>query len=209
MVSERFSQYGLELEDNEVRQFERFLELFLEYNAHTNLSAIRDPEGVIEKHFVDSAMLLAQLTPHGRVLDIGTGGGFPGIPLKILLPETEFVLLDSVGKKTKATNHFIQELGLTGITSIQDRAENLAKNPDYREKFDFVVSRATAYLPTILEWAKPFLKPDGTIILYKLPSREERNDGSKACKKFSLRFSEELSYELAGQERVFLLYRNA
>lgn len=92
-----------------------------------------------------------------RVLDIGSGGGFPGIPLKIVLPEIRVTLLDSVGKKVRAMNHFIDVLGLEGIQAIQERAENLAKDPVHRGQYDVVVSRATAYMDTILSWAEPFL----------------------------------------------------
>lgn len=103
-----FSQYHIELETSEEAIFRKFLTLFMEYNVHTNLSAIRTPEGVIEKHFIDSLALGNFVELSGKVLDIGSGGGFPGIPLKILYPETDFTLMDSVGKKVKAMNHFIE-----------------------------------------------------------------------------------------------------
>lgn len=103
-----FSEYNIELEPSEEAIFRKFLELFMEYNAHTNLSAIRTPEGVIEKHFIDSLMLGNFVELSGKVLDIGSGGGFPGIPLKILFPSVDFTLMDSVGKKVRAMNHFIE-----------------------------------------------------------------------------------------------------
>ena len=103
-----FSQYDIELEPAEEAIFRKFLELFLEYNSHTNLSAIRTPEGIIEKHFIDSLMLGNFVELSGKVLDIGSGGGFPGIPLKILFHEADFTLMDSVGKKVRAMNHFTE-----------------------------------------------------------------------------------------------------
>ena len=123
MNTELFTSHGFELSDTELAQFEKFLELFVAYNTHTNLSAIRDAEGIIEKHFVDSlygASVIGEFSENHpdrtlRLLDIGSGGGFPGIPLKLILPELQVTLLDSVGKKVKAMNHFVSELGLIGI----------------------------------------------------------------------------------------------
>ncbi len=103
-----FSQYNIELDPAEEAIFRKFLDLFIEYNSHTNLSAIRTPEAIVEKHFIDSLMLGNFLELSGKVLDIGSGGGFPGIPLKILFPKVDFTLLDSVGKKVRAMNHFIE-----------------------------------------------------------------------------------------------------
>lgn len=135
-----FASYGFELSESEISQFQKFLSLFTEYNAHTNLSAIRDEEGIIIKHFIDSIfgvsvigdILEAGDIHHPKLLDIGSGGGFPGIPLKIVMPDLQVTLLDSVGKKVKAMNHFIENIGLTGIESIQERAENLAKLDSYK-----------------------------------------------------------------------------
>lgn len=164
MNTDIFVHHHFDLSAHETEQFEKFLELFIAYNSHTNLSAIRDAEGIIEKHFVDSlygASIIAESLPENtssRLLDIGSGGGFPGIPLKIVVPELSVTLLDSVGKKVKAMNHFVSELGLVDIIAIQERAETLAKNSEHKESYDFVVSRATAYITDILIWAKPFLK---------------------------------------------------
>lgn len=113
-----FSSHGFELSDVELAQFEQFLALFMAYNAHTNLSAIRERDDIIEKHFVDSlygVSIASEIVEHTttapvRLLDIGSGGGFPGIPLKIVMPELDITLLDSVGKKVKAMNHFIENL---------------------------------------------------------------------------------------------------
>ncbi len=160
-----FSSHSFELSDSELAQFEQFLSLFMEYNAHTNLSAIRDRDGIIEKHFIDSlygVSIASEIVEHTtttpvRLLDIGSGGGFPGIPLKLVMPELDITLLDSVGKKVTAMNHFITHLGLENIMAIQDRAENLAKSPDHKGQYDIVVSRATAYITDILFYSAPFL----------------------------------------------------
>ncbi len=151
-------------------------------------------------------MLLRFEKLRGKVLDIGTGGGFPGIPLKILVPDLDVTLLDSVGKKIKACESFIVDLGLTGVRAVHGRAEELAKGNGYRKNFDFVVSRATAYLPSILTWAEPFLKEKGALVLYKSPSDEELADGESALRKLHLKLERTHVYNLAGQERKLFVY---
>lgn len=206
MVTDVFSQYGVQASPEQAALFERFADLFLEYNVHTNLSAIRDREGVVAKHFADSAVLLNFETLSGRILDIGTGGGFPGIPLKILSDDLEITLLDSVSKKTKACDHFISELGLSRIRTVWGRAEDAVKMPGMKSGFDTVVSRATAYMPQILEWAAPFVKSGGSVILYKLPSEEELADGIPAAKKLGFELAREHSYSFAGQDRKIFVF---
>lgn len=207
---EIFNAHNFELSASERSLFEQFLQLFIEYNSHTNLSAIRDKEGIVEKHFVDSiygATILHELgLENGKMLDIGSGGGFPGIPLKIVCPDLDVTLLDSVGKKVKAMNHFISSLGLEGINAIQDRAENLAKNENFSKKYDVIVSRATAYIDDILFWAKPFLKKSGKILLYKMPSDEEKKSREKIMKKLGLKLEAEFEYCLAGKDRVIYVF---
>ena len=201
-----FLQHNFDLSDEELEQFQKFLLLFMEYNSHTNLSAIRDEEGITEKHFVDSLYGAAAVELHGRVLDIGSGWGFPGIPLKIIAPDLQVTLLDSVWKKVKAMSHFIESLRLTGITAIQERAEVLAKNPEHKAQYDFVVSRATAYMTEILTWAEPFLTKSGKIILYKMPSEDEKKDILKVTKRLNLVLEGEMEYELAGKERIIYVF---
>lgn len=208
MVSEVFSRFGIEASSDQTALFERFADLFLEYNAHTNLSAIRDREGVVTKHFADSAVLVNFESLSGRILDIGTGGGFPGIPLKILRPDLDVTLLDSVSKKTKACDHFVRELGLSGVRSVWGRAEEVVKAPGMAAGFDAVVSRATAYMPQILAWAAPFVRVGGSVVLYKLPSEEELSDGLPAAKKLGFELVREHRYSLSEQERrIFVFVR--
>lgn len=219
-----FVSHNFELTLEERHFFARFLTLFSEYNQHTNLSAIRDEAEIIEKHFVDSLYgVIALSSPFDRqrdissesprekiswkLLDIGSGWGFPGIPLKIVLPELEVTLLDSIGKKVRAMNFFIEQLGLSHILAVQERAETLAKNPDYRGKYDFVVSRATAYITDILALAEPFLTPWGRIVLYKMPSESERQDMEKSIKRWWLILEAEFSYFLWGKERCLYCIR--
>ncbi len=204
-----FSNYNIQLTEEEFELFEQFLTLFITYNSHTNLSAIRDKEGIIEKHFIDSLMIYRFAKPEGRLLDIGSGGWFPGIPLKIMDEDLDVVLLDSVGKKVKAMDHFIHELGLHGICSIHERAEKLALEKKHRWQYDLVVSRATAYLPQILEWSVPFLSAKGKIVLYKMPSEEEWKDGEKAMKALGLVLFDEVFYDIGWQDRVLYIFKKA
>ncbi len=212
-----FSSHGFELSDSEFTQFEQFLALFIEYNGHTNLSAIRERDDIVEKHFIDSlygVSIITEILAHTRtmpvrLLDIGSGGGFPGIPLKIVVPELHITLLDSVGKKVTAMNHFIKEIGLENIYAIQDRAENLAKHPDYKGMYDIVVSRATAYITDILYYSAPFLTKNGRIILYKMPGEDESRDIGQACKKYHLKLTGELKYELGGKARIIYVFARA
>ncbi len=209
-----FTSHWFELSEGEILQFKKFLNLFTEYNSHTNLSAIRDEEGIILKHFVDSlygVSIIQEISEHYpgqslKLLDIGSGGGFPGIPLKIAMPELDITLLDSVGKKVKAMNHFVENLELQNIKAIQDRAENLAKDPQHKWQYDIVVSRATAYITDILFWSVPFLTKNGCIILYKMPGEDERKDITKACQKYKLKLTGELKYELADKERILYIF---
>jgi 16S rRNA (guanine527-N7)-methyltransferase len=209
----KFLEYHYELDQRESETFEKFLQLFLEYNSHTNLSAIRDPAGVIEKHFIDSVMSAPII--HGlfdtentalRLIDIWSGWGFPGIPLKIVMPTLDITLLDSVGKKTHAQNFFIEQLGFGGIRGIKERAEVLGKHPDHHKKYHIVTSRATAFMTDILTWATNFLHPDGKIILYKMPSAEESQTLPKLTKKLGIRLLSQETYTLQWNTRTLFIF---
>lgn len=185
--------------------FGKFLDSFIEYNSHTNLSAIRERDDIITKHFVDSIIPIEFISfSKNRILDIWTGGWMPGIPLAIMLPDSHFTLLDSVGKKIKACDHFSQVIWLKNVESIHARAEEFARN--HYGQFDKVVSRATAFLPTILEWSLPFLTQNGQIILYKSPSTEELHAGDVFCKEKGIILKNIFEYLIEWQERKILVY---
>ncbi len=160
---------GITLSSYQLSLLERYGQELDEWNERYNLTAIHEPEKIRVKHFLDSfsPYLVFQNTPVNRVIDIGTGAGFPGIPLKILLPDTEVVLVDSINKKTEFCQHIIVSLKLKGIQVVQDRVERLAREFDFRERFDWAVARAVAKLPTLSEYMLPFVKVGGSMLAMK------------------------------------------
>lgn len=163
------SEWNITLSDKQKRQFSTFYEMLVEKNKVMNLTAITEFDEVIEKHFLDSVSLseVIDLRKKLSVLDMGTGAGFPGIPLKIVFPELKITLADSLNKRIGFLNEVIEELKLEEITAIHARAEELAKNPEYREQYDLCVSRAVANLSTLSEYCLPFVSISGKFVSYK------------------------------------------
>ena len=172
-----FSKNGINLTENQAKMFQKYYEMLVETNKVMNLTSITDEDEVIVKHFLDSCMGTRFLTENANVLDVGCGAGFPSVPLKILRPDLKCVLVDSVDKKLKFVKSVIQELDLTSIETIHTRIEDYVKQGG--EKFDYVVCRAVAPLPTLLEYSIPFLKIGGEMIAYKGQNYEEEVNQSK------------------------------
>lgn len=204
-MKDLLKKYNIELEDTELKKFEKFLEIFKEKNSQINLSAIRDDEWIVEKHFIDSVMLNIFLDLEWKVADIWTGWGFPLIPLAITNKDVEFLGIDSVWKKLKAIDDFIKELDLKNVKTLNQRAEEVGQNLDYREQFDFVVSRATAFLPTLIEYAIPLLKVSWLFIAYKLNDKEELQSAKKALKRLNAKILKVKNYEIWDQKRTFVI----
>jgi len=202
-----FKLYNISLKTSQIDLFEKFLKLFIEKNSQINLSAIRDEIWVIEKHFVDSIILNNFIKLDWKVLDIWTGWGFPGIPLAITNEDVEFIWLDSTRKKIDAVNEFAAKLGLNNIKWIWDRAEELVKNEEYFQKFDFVVSRATAYLPDIINYSLPFLKWWWFMIFYKLYNESELIDWEKYMKEQKIFLTSQFEYKLLWQKRIIYIIK--
>jgi len=204
-MKELLKKYDIELSELELEKFEKFLEIFKEKNSQINLSAIREDDAIIEKHFIDSIMLNIYLELEGKVADLGTGGWFPGIPLAIINPEIKFTLIDSVWKKLKAIDDFAEQLELKNITTLNGRAEEIWNNIKYREQFDFVVSRATAYFPTLLEYTIPLLKVWWIFAAYKLDDKEELKSAKRALIRLWAKIMKVKNYNLADQKRTIVL----
>ena len=162
-------ELGLPLSDRQQWQFVRFYEMLIETNKVMNLTAVTEWDEVQTKHYLDSLLLckVTDLSKIHRVLDLGTGAGFPGIPLKIVFPDIQMVLADSLNKRIRFLDQVISGIGLSGIDTVHGRAEDLGKMTDYRENFDLVVSRAVAGLPSLCEYCLPFVKTGGRFISYK------------------------------------------
>lgn len=176
---EKANSIGVEISQKQAEQFYKYMELLLEWNEKMNLTAITDPEEVILKHFIDSLTIIPYLKEADTVLDIGTGAGFPGIPLKILEENKKFTLLDSLNKRIIFLQTVITELELKNIQAIHDRAEEFVSKE--REAYDIVTSRAVARLNVLLEYMLPFVKVGGRCICMKsFEIEEELKEAKKA-----------------------------
>lgn len=164
-------------------QFEKYESLIIEWNKKINLTAITEHDDVVLKHFVDSISVLKYIDNDSKLIDVGTGAGFPGIPIKIMNKSVDVTLMDSLNKRINFLNEVITNLELKEIKAVHSRAEDLARDAKYREQFDFATSRAVANLRTLLEYMLPFVKVGGYCICMKGPNiQEEIEMSSKALK---------------------------
>jgi len=185
---------------NEVlNDFSRFCDFLLENNKRFNLTAIRDEEGVFLKHFADSLFGLSHFDNAGRILEVGSGGGFPSVPLKIANRDLDLTLVEATGKKCTFLNSVKQLFGFENFSVINARCEELAKN-GYREAFDTVTARAVASLNVLIELCAPFLKVGGKCVFYKNLSESELKEGENALRKTGCEICQILPYSLDGEQ---------
>lgn len=174
---------GIELTDSQLNAFETYYDMLIDRNKVMNLTAITEFDEVRDKHFLDSVYLFRsiKLEADYKLIDIGTGAGFPGIPLKIVFPELKITLLDSLNKRVGFLNDLIEELNLNNIEAIHGRAEDIARNKAYRASYDIAVSRAVANLSTLSEYCLPFVKIGGKFVSYKSGDCADEVDNAKAA----------------------------
>jgi 16S rRNA (guanine527-N7)-methyltransferase len=202
-VEERFKNQvralGRELTEQQEHMFSEYCELLLYWNDFMNLTSITDKEEIYEKHFLDSLSLVKviDLESKQQLLDVGAGAGFPGIPLKIVFPHLQLVLLDSLEKKVYFLEQVVEELGLESVRCLHGRAEEKAREEDYRQSFSLVVSRAVADLAVLSEYALPFVKVGGDFVAYKsITSQEEVNSSSRAIEILGGKLEEDIVFDL-------------
>ena len=181
ILNEASNNVGLKFDQKKYDQFMLYKDLIKEWNEKINLTAIKEDEAIVQKHFIDSMKVFKfdQLKNAKSVIDIGTGGGFPGIPMKIIKPEVNIVLLDSLNKRIIFLNEVINRLNLKNIKAIHGRAEDFAREKQYREKFDIAVSRAVANLTVLSEYCIPYVKVGGYFVAMKGPAVEDEIKLSK------------------------------
>lgn len=200
LLKEGAERYGVQTDERMISEFMQYKSLLLEWNEKMNLTAIEEDRDVIVKHFIDSLSIVPFLGNIHNIIDVGTGAGFPGIPLKIAIPSLEVILLDSLDKRVGFLNTAISSLKLQGISAVHSRAEDAGMSQKYREKFDAATARAVASLPVLLEYCLPLVRIGGIFVAMKGSSSEEIAASEKALdvlggkieevKEFSLPYSD-------------------
>ena len=211
------NQLGISLSEKQLEQFDTYMNMVIEKNKVMNLTAITEPEDFHLKHFADSLSVVSATEKAAplrdkcvSLIDVGTGAGFPSIPLKIAFPQIRLTLLDSLNKRVGFLNEVIDTLGLTDTVAIHSRAEEGARKPELRDSFDYVVSRAVASMNILTEYCLPYAKPGGLFIAYKSGEiAEELNDAKSAVKLLGGKLDEVTEFNLVDSdiERSFVIIR--
>ncbi len=199
-------QFGVDLSTAQEEQFETYLRELVAWNAQINLTTIIEYDEVLVKHFLDSLSLAPIVHNAKSVIDIGSGAGFPGLPLKIARPDLHVILLEATGKKVAFLNHVITTLALRDVAAIHARAEDLGHNPEHRERYDAAVARAVAALPILVEYALPFVRIGGLFVAQKgVQVQQEIEDARPALETLGGRVRETMPANLPGLEQRHLV----
>lgn len=200
-----FEKYGLELNADTYEKFDIYADFLVEYNKKVNLTAITDPVEILYKHFIDSVVLLkfCDIPPESHIIDVGTGAGFPSVPLKIYMPSLRITLLDSLNKRIFFLQQLADKLEIDA-EFIHGRAEDIAKIPEYRENFDISCARAVANMSLLSEYCLPFVKKGGRFIALKGPN-EDISAAANAIELLGGNVSRETSYSIEDEERKLVV----
>ena len=196
----------INLSDDVLKNFYDYMNGIISWNDKINVTAIVDPDEFIVKHFIDSITINEIVENKGKLLDIGTGAGFPGIPIKLLNDKLSVTLIDAVNKKLNVIRDVSKDMNIDNLEIIHSRAEDLARDKNYREQYDYVTTRAVSNLSTILEYMIPFLKVNGIAICMKGPNyKEEIEEAKNTFKVLGIKLKEVKKYVFEGQERNVLI----
>lgn len=201
LCCDEFSRFGFQLNRELYEKLDIYAEFLVSYNEKVNLTAITEPSEILRKHFIDSLMLLkyADIPENSSLIDVGTGAGFPSVPVKLYRPDIRLTVLDSLNKRVIFLRELCDKLGIEA-EFIHGRAEDISKIPEYREKFDFSCARAVAGMPLLSELCVPFIKVGGSFFALKGPS-EDISLGEKAVRILGGEISEIIEYELFDEQR--------
>lgn len=195
-LAQKCSTWNIELTGTQLDLLDRYAELLVSYNEKVNLTAITTPEGIEDRHFADSLLFAAQPEVSGRMVDVGTGAGFPGVVAKIYKPELELALMEPTGKRMDFLKYVCGELGLTGVEFIRERAEEAARK-QWREAFDLASARAVAALPVLCEYCLPLVKVGGHFLAMKGPDADNELElASNALRKLGGRAADDRAFTL-------------
>ncbi len=203
---EKFEEYSLELTQELYQKLDCYANFLCEYNEKVNLTAITDSEGILIKHFIDSILpaVKTKIPENATIIDVGTGAGFPSIPLKLYRPDLKLTLLDSLNKRIVFLQQLCEKLSIEA-EFVHERAEILGHNPEYREKFDIATARAVAGMPVLSEYCMPFVRKNGIFIAMK-GKNEEIKDGEKAISILGGNLKENIKYKLEDDDRsIFVI----
>lgn len=202
-LTDALESMGLNHDEGTIRKFRRYMELILEWNEKVNLTTITEPEDFIKKHFIDSVAIgsFSQMKDAQTVIDVGTGAGFPGVPLAILFPDKKFLLMDSLNKRIRIIEEIVQEIGLKNAAFRHGRAEEMAQKREYREQFDLCVSRAVANLAVLSEYCIPFVRVGGWFAAYKTGAAEEElRESLRAIELLGGQYVENMQLNISGYD---------